>query len=76
MKAPNGYGAIVKLSGKRRSKYAVRISTGYKERFCVPNKAEYYPLAIDKYSMAYRKSKNDYVVYANDHIRDCGNDGS
>ncbi len=29
MKLPNGYGSIVKLSGKRRKPFAVRITTGY-----------------------------------------------
>ena len=29
MKFPNGYGSVVKLSGKRRKPYAVRITTGY-----------------------------------------------
>ena len=66
MKAPNGYGAICRLSGKRRRKYAVRISTGYHQRLCIPNKAEYYPVAIDPFKMEYRKSKNDYVIYDDD----------
>lgn len=30
MKLPNGYGSIVKLSGKRRKPYCVRITTGVK----------------------------------------------
>ena len=68
MRLPNGYGQICKLKGKRRKPYAVRISTGSKMRICVPNKAEYYPIAIDKYNMQYRKAKNDYVVYGNDDI--------
>lgn len=29
MKLPNGYGAIMKLSGRRRKPYAVRITTGW-----------------------------------------------
>lgn len=29
MKNPNGYGSIVKLSGKRRNPFAIRITTGY-----------------------------------------------
>ena len=29
MRLPNGYGGIVKLSGKRRKPYAVRITTEY-----------------------------------------------
>ena len=31
MKLPNGYGSVVKLSGKRRRPYAVRITVGYEE---------------------------------------------
>ena len=62
MRLPNSYGSIVKLKGKRRKPYAVRISTGYKMRICVPNKAEYYPVAINHFVMKYRKTKNDYVI--------------
>lgn len=29
MKAANGYGSIVKLSGKRRRPYMIRITPGY-----------------------------------------------
>ena len=29
MKLPNGYGSVVKLSGKRRKPYMVRKTTGY-----------------------------------------------
>lgn len=31
MRFPNGYGGIIKLSGKRRKPYAVRVTTGVKE---------------------------------------------
>ena len=71
MRLPNSYGSVVRLRGKRRKPYAVRISAGYKERICVPNKAEYYPVAIDKYQMQYRKAKNDYVMYVeNDEVKE------
>ena len=30
MKLPNGYGSVVKLSGKRRKPYMVRKTTGYR----------------------------------------------
>lgn len=30
MKLPNGYGSVVKMSGKRRKPYAVRITDGTK----------------------------------------------
>lgn len=65
LKRPNGAGSIIKLGGRRRKKYGVRISTGYRQRICVPNKAEYLYLA-DKYHMQYRHSKNDYVMYCDD----------
>ena len=29
MKNPNGYGSVIKLSGKRRRPFAARITTGY-----------------------------------------------
>lgn len=32
MRLPNGYGSIIKLSGKRRKSFAVRITTGYEEK--------------------------------------------
>lgn len=31
MRLPNGYGSIIKLSGKRRKPFAVRVTAGYKE---------------------------------------------
>ena len=66
MKNPNGYGQIIKLSGRRRKRYAVRISAGYRQRICIPNRSEFYPDIIDKFDMKYRKSKNDYVMYCDD----------
>lgn len=30
MKLPNGYGSVVKLSGKRRKPWMVRKTTGYR----------------------------------------------
>ncbi|MBQ6481718.1 MAG: hypothetical protein IJI45_11415 [Anaerolineaceae bacterium] len=32
MRLPNSYGSIVKLSGKRRRPYAVRITTGWTDK--------------------------------------------
>lgn len=65
MKYPNSFGSVIKLAGRRRKKYAVRISAGYKQRICIPNKKEYLPTA-EKYHMQYRHSKNDYVMYIDD----------
>lgn len=31
MRLPNGYGSIIKLSGKRRKPFAARVTIGYKE---------------------------------------------
>lgn len=62
MRYPNSFGSVIKLSGRRRKKYAVRISAGYKQRVCIPNKAELLHL-VDKYPFKYRKAKNDYAIY-------------
>jgi len=67
MKLPNGYGSVIKLAGKRRKPYSVRVSAGYRQRICIPNKREYYPI-IEKYGMEYRKAKNDYVIYGDDSV--------
>ena len=69
MKLPNSYGSVLRLKGKRRKPYAVRISCGYRERICLPNKAECYKY-IDRYGMKFRKDKNDYVVDGTDAIKE------
>ena len=74
MKLPNNYGGVIRLGGRRRKKYAVRISCGYRQRICIQNKAAYFPV-IEKYKMAYRKDKNDYAMYCDDesvleHLRE------
>ena len=70
MKYPNSFGSVIKLTGKRRKRYAVRISCGYKQRICIPNKAELLHLT-DKYPLKYRKDKNDYVMYIdNGEVKD------
>ena len=69
IKLPNSYGGVIHLAGRRRKKYAVRVSAGYKRRICIPNKAEYLYLT-DKYAFSFRKSKNDYVIYCeNDEVK-------
>lgn len=73
MRLPNRYGSVVKLSGKRRKPYAVRITAGYTDYIVVPNKAEYYPF-IDKYDMTFRKKTNDYIAESSDKILDDLND--
>lgn len=67
LKLPNGYGQIIKLGGKRRRPYAVRISAGHKDVIVMPNKAECYPF-IDKYDMQFRKDRNNYAVDATDRM--------
>lgn len=62
MRYPNSFGSVIKLGGRRRKRYAVRISAGYKKRICIPNNAELLYL-VDKYPFEYRKEKNDYVIY-------------
>ena len=48
MRSPNGYGSVVKLSGKRRKPYMVRKTVGYDDRafpvYCVIG---YYPTRQD-----------------------------
>lgn len=34
MRAKNGYGSVVKLSGKRRQPYEVLVNTRMDERYC------------------------------------------
>ena len=69
MKLPNSYGSVIKLAGQRRKKYAVRISAGHKQRICVPNKVEYFPI-IEKYKMEFQKKKNCYAIYdENDEVK-------
>ena len=31
MRLPNGYGAVIKLGGKRRKPFAARVTVGYEE---------------------------------------------
>lgn len=48
MKNPNGYGSVVKLSGRRRNPYAVRKTTGYDDRaFPIYSIVGYYPTRKD-----------------------------
>ena len=69
MKNPNGYGQIIKLSGKRRKPYAVRLSAGYKEFFVMPNTADTILLA-DKIHAKYRAKSNDYMAEASDSTKE------
>lgn len=69
MRYPNSFGSVIKLGGRRRKKFAVRISTGHRERICLPNKAEWLFL-IDQYPFTYVKGKNIYVMYCdNDDVK-------
>lgn len=59
MKFPNGYGSVIKLSGKRRKPYAVRITDGYKLTGSVDN-----PHLIQKYRyLEYFERQKDAVLY-------------
>ena len=60
---PNGYGAIVKLSGRRRKPYAVRITTGYVLRGTEDN-----PRAVQQYRyLEYFAKRTDAVKYLADY---------
>lgn len=58
MKLPNSYGSVIKLSGKRRKPYAVRITVGYEEY--QPNKFR----QKFKYLEYFRTSKEAYAYLA------------
>ena len=45
MKLPNGYGSVVKLSGKRRKPWMVRKTTGYRIDSVKEKKVNEYPHA-------------------------------
>lgn len=57
MRLPNGYGAVVKLGGKRRKPYAVRITTGRK-------KTEKGYVQTYKYLEYFEKQKSAYAFLA------------
>ena len=63
MKMPNGYGAVIKLSGKRRKPYAVRITIGFK--LAGP---EDQPHAVQQYKyLEYFEKRADAVRYLSDY---------
>jgi integrase len=63
MKMPNGYGAVIKLSGKRRKPYAVRITIGFK--LAGP---EDQPHAVQQYRyLEYFEKRADAVRYLSDY---------
>jgi len=60
---PNGYGSIIKLSGKRRKPYAVRITTGY-----VLKGTDEHPRAVQQYRyLEYFEKRTDAVRYLSDY---------
>lgn len=63
MKMPNGYGAVIKLSGKRRKPYAVRITIGFK--LAGPTDQ---PHAVQQYKyLEYFEKRADAVRYLSDY---------
>ena len=63
MKLPNGYGSVIKLSGKRRKPYAVRITIGFK--LAGP---EDQPHAVQQYKyLEYFEKRADAVRYLADY---------
>ena len=63
MKYPSGYGSVIKLSGKRRKPYAVRITTGY-----VLKGTEEHPRAVQQYRyLEYFEKRTDAVRYLADY---------
>ena len=63
MRFPNNYGSIIKLSGKRRKPYAVRITTGY-----VLKGTDEHPRAVQQYRyLEYFEKRTDAVRYLSDY---------
>lgn len=58
MRLPNGYGSVIKLGGKRRKPWAVRITNGYKED------ARGMQRQCFKYLEYFEKSKDAYAYLA------------
>lgn len=58
MRLPNGYGSVIKLGGKRRKPYAVRITVDYKQN----DSGEY--VQKYKYLEYFEKSKEAYAYLA------------
>lgn len=58
MRLPNGYGSVIKLGGKRRKPYAVRITTDYKQNDAGEYVQKY------KYLEYFEKSKDAYAYLA------------
>lgn len=63
MRMPNGYGSVIKLSGKRRKPYAVRITIGFK----LAGPADQ-PHAVQQYRyLEYFEKRADAVRYLSDY---------
>ena len=63
MKFPAGYGSVIKLSGRRRKPYAVRITVGY-----VLKGTEEHPRAVQQYRyLDYFEKRTDAVKYLADY---------
>lgn len=63
MRMPNGYGSVIKLSGKRRKPFAVRVTVGYELEG--PDTA---PRAIQKYRyLEYFEKRTDAIKYLSNY---------
>lgn len=63
MRYPSGYGSVIKLSGRRRKPYAVRITTGF-----VLKGTEEHPRAVQQYRyLEYFEKRTDAVKYLADY---------
>lgn len=59
MRFPNGYGSIIKLSGRRRKPYAVRVTDGYKM-----TGTDKSPRLVQKFRyLEYFEKKKDAAIY-------------
>lgn len=59
MRLPNGYGSVIKLSGKRRKPFAVRVTTSF-----TIGGSEDHPRAVQKYKyLEYFEKRSDAMKY-------------
>lgn len=65
MKNINGYGSVIKLSGKRRKKYAIRITEGWKQEYGPTGAPIGNPKQIYKYLNYYENRKDAIYALAN-----------
>lgn len=65
LRNPNGYGSVVKLSGKRRKPYIVRLTVGYDDRaYPIYETLGYYVKRVDAIQALHDYNKDPYDIDA------------